>query len=56
MRGPADWTNMDTFGMAGAGGSWAGADRSTGLAVAVTKNVLSDDFQTVGTIASLIAG
>ncbi len=47
---------MDTFGTAGAGGSWAGADRSTGLAVAVSKNVLSDDFQTVGTIASLIAG
>ncbi len=56
LGGPADWTNMDTFGMAGAGGSWAGADRSTGPAVAVTKNVLSDDFQTVGTIASLIAG
>lgn len=56
LGGPADWTNMDTFGMAGAGGSWAGADRSTGLVVAVTKNVLSDDFQTVGTIASLIAG
>lgn len=32
------------FGMAGAGGSWAGADPDRGVAVAVTKNVLSMDF------------
>lgn len=37
----------NTFGMAGAGGSWAGADPDRGIAVAVTKNVLSRDFETV---------
>lgn len=42
--------------MAGAGCSWAGADTSTGVALAVTKNVLSDDFETAGRIATLIAG
>jgi CubicO group peptidase (beta-lactamase class C family) len=35
------------FGWAGAGGSWAGADPDRGVAVAVTKNVLSTDFTTV---------
>ncbi len=42
--------------MAGAGGSWAGADTSTGVARAVTKNVLPDGFETAGRIATLIAG
>ena len=35
------------FGMAGAGGSWAGADPDRGVAVAVTRNVMSMDFTTV---------
>jgi CubicO group peptidase (beta-lactamase class C family) len=35
------------FGMAGAGGSWAGADPERGVAVAVTRNVLGTDFRTV---------
>jgi CubicO group peptidase (beta-lactamase class C family) len=35
------------FGMAGAGGSWAGADPDRGVAVAVTRNVMSMDFATV---------
>jgi CubicO group peptidase (beta-lactamase class C family) len=42
------------FGMAGAGGSWAGADPDRGLAVAVTKNVLSMDFVTVQRIVGAI--
>ncbi len=42
--------------MAGAGGSWAGADTPTGVALAVTKNVLSDDLETAGRFATLIAG
>jgi len=35
------------FGMAGAGGSWAGADPVRGVAVAVTRNVMGMDFTTV---------
>lgn len=42
------------FGMAGAGGSWAGADPGRGVAVAVTKNVLSMDFTTVRRIVGTI--
>jgi hypothetical protein len=42
--------------MACAGGSWAGADTSTGLTIAVTKNLLSGDFETADQIAELIAG
>jgi CubicO group peptidase (beta-lactamase class C family) len=42
------------FGMAGAGGSWAGADPERGVAVAVTKNVLSVDFTTVQRIVSAV--
>ncbi|MHA6779986.1 serine hydrolase domain-containing protein [Pseudonocardia saturnea] len=44
------------FGMAGAGGSWAGADPDRGLAVAVTKNVLSMDFVAVQRIVGAILG
>lgn len=42
------------FGMAGAGGSWAGADPERGVAVAVTKNVLSMDFETVQRVVGAI--
>jgi CubicO group peptidase (beta-lactamase class C family) len=42
------------FGMAGAGGSWAGADPDRGLAVAVTKNVMSADFETVRTLVTAV--
>jgi CubicO group peptidase (beta-lactamase class C family) len=51
------WEGADaprTFGMAGAGGSWAGADPDRGVAVAVTKNVLSMDFTTVQRIVSAV--
>lgn len=42
------------FGMAGAGGSWAGADPDRRIAVAVTKNVMSMDFETVRTLATTV--
>ncbi|MEO3810655.1 serine hydrolase domain-containing protein [Sphaerisporangium sp. B11E5] len=42
------------FGMAGAGGSYALADISTGTALAVTKNRLSLDFSTVNQISKLV--
>jgi CubicO group peptidase (beta-lactamase class C family) len=35
------------FGMAGAGGSWAGADPDRGVALAVTRTVMGMDFATV---------
>jgi CubicO group peptidase (beta-lactamase class C family) len=41
---PWDEQARSVFGMAGAGGSWAGVDLDRGLAFAVTKNVLSMDF------------
>ncbi len=42
------------FGMAGAGGSWAGADPDRRLAVAVTKNVMSMDFETARTLVEVV--
>ncbi len=42
------------FGMAGAGGSWAGADPDRRVAVAVTKNMMGMDFQTVRTVVTAV--
>lgn len=42
------------FGMAGAGGSWAGADPDRNLAVAVTRNVMSMDFDTVRALVTTV--
>lgn len=44
----------NVFGMAGAGGSWAGADPDRGIAVAVTKNVLSMDFVAVERLVTAV--
>ncbi|MDF2710233.1 MAG: serine hydrolase, partial [Nonomuraea muscovyensis] len=43
------------FGMAGAGGSAAYADTATGVAVAITKNRLTNDFDTVTVIGDIVA-
>jgi CubicO group peptidase (beta-lactamase class C family) len=51
------WEGGDTgtvIGMAGAGGSWAGADLDRGLSLAVTKNMLTDDFDAVRRIAGVV--
>lgn len=40
--------------MAGAGGSWAGADPGRGVAVAVTKNVMSMDFTAVERVVGAV--
>ena len=42
--------------MAGAGGSFAGADSASGLVLAVTKNVMSDDFDAVEAVAKVVLG
>ena len=42
------------FGMAGAAGSWAGADPDRGVAVAVTRNVMGMDFATVERVVRAI--
>jgi CubicO group peptidase (beta-lactamase class C family) len=44
---PASDQVSRAFGMAGAGGSWAGADPDRGVALAVTRTVMSMDFATV---------
>ena len=53
LPGVAD-DSRSVFGMAGAGGSWAGADVARGLSLAVTKNVLSNDFETVEAVARVL--
>jgi CubicO group peptidase (beta-lactamase class C family) len=47
-------TGSRVFGMAGAGGSWAGADPERGLALAVTKNTLTNDFDAVARVGRLV--
>jgi CubicO group peptidase (beta-lactamase class C family) len=42
------------FGMAGAGGSAAYADTATGISFAVTKNLMTDDFNAVGKIIEIV--
>lgn len=42
------------FGVGGAGGSHAYADRRTGMSVAITKNRLKQDFETAEAIAAII--
>ena len=53
---PGAWESPTAFGMAGAGGSFAGADSASGLVLAVTKNVMSDDFDAVEAVAKLVLG
>jgi CubicO group peptidase (beta-lactamase class C family) len=53
---PWDEGARTAFGMAGAGGSWAGADPARGLALAVTKSVISHDFDTLTRIARAVLG
>src|SRR4029453_4380873 len=43
-----------TFGMGGVGGSWAGADTATGTSLAVTKNLLTENFDTAARIARMV--
>lgn len=42
------------FGVGGAGGSYACADTATGIAFAVTKNRLTNDFKTVTQVSQVI--
>jgi CubicO group peptidase (beta-lactamase class C family) len=51
---PWDEQAGTAFGMAGAGGSWAGVDVQRGLALAITKNVMSNDFDAVTRIAQAV--
>jgi len=52
---PAEDTST-VFGMGGAGGTMAFGDTATGLAVGITKNVLSMDFDTATAVSRLIVG
>jgi CubicO group peptidase (beta-lactamase class C family) len=45
-----------TFGLGGVGGSFACGDTASGLAWAVTKNRISNDFSTSTRLGGLIAG
>ena len=46
--------SQTTFGMGGVGGSWAGADTTTGTSLAVTKNLLTENFDTAARIARMV--
>ncbi|GAB1824252.1 serine hydrolase domain-containing protein [Herbidospora sp. RD11066] len=52
--GAFDDPHPTTFGVPGAGGGTAYADTRTGLAFALTKNVLSADFTTAAAISDLV--
>ncbi len=68
MGNPATWTlgysiwlpgsdpqeTPTVFGMAGAGGSFAGADTTTGVAFALTKNRLTFDFSAAEQVAGIV--
>ena len=45
-----------TFGYGGVGGSFACGDTATGIAWAVTKNRVSNDFTTATRLGDLITG
>ncbi|MEP6817265.1 MAG: serine hydrolase domain-containing protein [Marmoricola sp.] len=51
-----DTSGSRVIGMAGAGGSWAGADLDRGLALAITKNVVGNDFDAVRRVVTLVFG
>jgi hypothetical protein len=42
------------FGMGGVGGGWAGADRAIRTSLAVTKNLLTENFETSARIAGIV--
>ena len=47
---------LTVFGVGGVGGSFARGDTATGIAWAVTKNRVSNDFGTSTQLGQLIAG
>jgi CubicO group peptidase (beta-lactamase class C family) len=53
---PGAPASLDSFGMAGAGGSYAWADQATGTTVAVAKNRLRPDFGTAERVAAALDG
>ena len=53
---PADQSARTVFGYGGVGGSFACGDTATGVAWAVTKNRVSNDFSTSIQLGQLIAG
>lgn len=55
LGGPSVEERSETaFGMGGAGGSWAGADTATRTSLAVTKNLLTENFDTAARIARMV--
>jgi CubicO group peptidase (beta-lactamase class C family) len=55
LGGPSVEERSETmFGMGGVGGSWAGADTATGTSLAVTKNLLTENFDTAARIARMV--
>ena len=54
LGSPSDPQNATTFGVGGAGGSFACGNTATGIAVAVTKNMLTQDFSTSSRLIDLV--
>jgi len=56
LPGAAPGQPSTAFGMGGAGGSYAFGDTATGIAFALTKNCMTNDFETVTRISRLVTG
>jgi CubicO group peptidase (beta-lactamase class C family) len=54
LGSPSDQQNATTFGVGGAGGSFACGNTATGIAVAVTKNMLTQDFSASARLIDMV--
>jgi CubicO group peptidase (beta-lactamase class C family) len=51
---PGAMSSQQVFGIGGSGGSFAYGDTETGIAFALTKNRLTNDFNAAGQLSQLV--